>query len=246
MNMLNPNSAMSIGAQDVWGFDPGVVRRYGEFMAWTQGVAPDDATQYVTFTHLDPLYTMLRFRYAFVPDQNGGTQVVDAPTPPMEHVQLISRYRVLASRDAIFSAMRATDFDPRTEVILEEPPATQPVASGDKAGTARVTNSSTDWMEIEADSASPTILLITDPYTPAWRARALPGSVQQQYELQPANYVLRAVALTAGHHRLRIEYAPRAFTVGTWVSIGSSLVFLFAAGACLRKRRARPAGTVSG
>ncbi|MEI6561632.1 MAG: hypothetical protein WCO68_06050 [Verrucomicrobiota bacterium] len=233
LNLLNPNSAMSLGAQDLWGGDPSVVRRYAEFISWTQGIAPDSATQYVNFRGADPLYAMLRFRYAFVPDQK-GVRVLESPTAPMEHVQLVSRCQVISLREAIFSAMRAEGFDPRKEVILERAPSIAPVAS-EAPGTARVVASSTDWLEVEADAASPAILLITDPYTPAWRAVALPGSVQQQYDLQPANYVLRAVPLAAGHHHLRIEYAPRAFTIGVWVSLGSWLAFVVAAGVCLER-----------
>ena len=236
LNLLSPNSAMSIGAQDLWGFDPGVVRRYAEFIAWTQGTPPDDATQYVNFHALDPLYAMLRFRYVFVPDQQ-GVRVVESPIAPMPRVQLVSRYQLISQRDAIFNAMRASSFDPRKEVILETPPPVEPVASG-APGTARVTTLSNDWLEVEADVASPAILLLTDVYTPAWRAVALPGSVQAQYQLQPANYTLRAVSLSAGHHHLRIEYAPRAFTIGKWVSMGSWLVFAGGLLVWLRLRKA--------
>ena len=226
LNVLSPNSALSIGAQDLWGFDPGVVGRYAEFIAWTQHVAPDKATQYVNFSQLDPLYTMLRLKYAFVPDQN-GLRVIEAPVPPMDRLELISECKILRKRDDIFNAMRATDFNPRKEVILETAPSILPGASEAK-GKVRVVASSTDWLEVEADVASPTILLNTDIYTPAWRAVAMQGSVQQQYTLQPANYTLRAVPLSPGHHHLRIEYAPAAFTIGKWVSILSWLLFFAA------------------
>ena len=35
LSPLNINSAMVVGASDLWGGDPGVVRRYAEFMTWT-------------------------------------------------------------------------------------------------------------------------------------------------------------------------------------------------------------------
>ncbi len=41
----NPNSGMMTGSQDLWGFDPGVLKRYAEFMTFTQGRDPDTATQ---------------------------------------------------------------------------------------------------------------------------------------------------------------------------------------------------------
>ena len=217
LSPLNINSAMVVGASDLWGGDPGVVRRYAEFMTWTQGGDPDQATQYVNFTRLDPLYTMLRLRYVFVAEKN-RVRIIETPQSSMDQVHLVTRYQVVAGRDALFRMMRSEAFDPRREVLLEREPTPPPVAS-EYAGTAKVVASSTDWLEIVADVASPSVLLITDVYTPAWRAVALPGSSQKTYDLMPANYVLRAVPLAAGQHRLRIEYAPITFTVGIWVSV---------------------------
>jgi hypothetical protein len=143
---------------------------------------------------------------------------MEAPQPSMDPVHLVTRYQVVTGRDALFRAMRSEAFDPRREVLLEREP-TPPPAGSEHAGTAKVVASSTDWLEIAADVASPSVLLMTDVYTPAWRAVALPGSSQKTYDLMSANYVLRAVPLAAGQHRLRIEYAPVAFTVGIWVSV---------------------------
>src|SRR5581483_2716237 len=62
LNQLNPDSAMSIRVPEFWGYDASVVRRYAEFVAWSQGKDPDRATQDVTFRWADPLYAMLRLR----------------------------------------------------------------------------------------------------------------------------------------------------------------------------------------
>jgi uncharacterized membrane protein YfhO len=85
-------------------------------------------------------------------------------------------------------------------------------------GSARVVREGTDFVEIDAEVASPSILVVTDAWTPGWRATPLPGSSQTRYEIMPANYVLRGVALERGRHRLRLEYAPFAFPLGAAVS----------------------------
>lgn len=270
LNPVNSNSAMSIGAQDMWGSDPGVVRRYAEFAEWTQGGDPDQATQYVNFAKFDALYAMLRLRFAFVPDQT-QMRIAEAPAAPLPRVLLVSKFRVIKQRDQIFLALRDSSFDPRKEVILESPPVPEPMESDGRAsvlasrsdaqpkilpsrqlptpmdsgesGTARVTECSTDYLAIEANLALPSILLITDLYTPAWRAVALQGSSQARYELLPANYILRAIPLGAGHHHLRVEYAPIEYRVGKWVSIFSWLAFAIAIGAVMRdsiKKRSDP------
>jgi len=124
--------------------------------------------------------------------------------------------------------------------LLESSPSPAPVESGDP-GSVRVTGFSTDYLTIEADLKQPAVLLMTDLYTPAWKAVALPGSVQAQYELVPANYILRAVPLGAGHHHLRVEYMPREYKTGKWISIFSWLAFFGAAGVALRgSKRSEP------
>ena len=228
LNTSNPTSALAIGAQDLWGNDPGVVRRYAEFIGFTQGISHN-----VFFRRLDPLFALLRLRYAFAP--RGGSMQALEVTNSMERVQLISRYHLVRDRDRIFASLREPGFDPQREVLLETPPQPSPVDS-EPVGTARVVDSATDWLEVEADTPQPAILLITDVYTSAWRAVPLTGSAQSHYDLQPADYILRAVPLAAGHHRLRIEYAPTAYQVGKWVSLLSWLVFAAASRSAFRKR----------
>ena len=223
MNVNNPNTAMVIGAQDLWGYDATVMRRYAEFMTWTQGGDPNKAMSYVKLVQFDPLFAMLRERYVFA--QHGGKFEMEEAPVVMPHVQLISTYRVLQNREAIFDAMRSETFDPTREVILESEPEPKPVQS-DNNSTARITATTTDSLTIEADVEQPSILLITDAYAASWRAASLPGSIQAHYDLLPANYVLRAVPLMAGHHLLRIEYRPLSFAVGKSISITAVIAFL--------------------
>jgi hypothetical protein len=166
---------------------------------------------------------MLRERYIFA--QQGGKFAMEEAPVVVPHLQLISNYRVLQNRDAIFDAMRSETFDPTREVILESEPEPKPL-QGSSNGTARITATTTDSLTIEADVEQPSILLITDAYAASWRTVSLPGSTQAHYDLLPANYVLRAVPLAAGHHLLRVEYRPAAFAIGKWISIISVVAFL--------------------
>ena len=222
LNLAAPNAATSLGAYDIWGYSWGMSLRYAEFMAFTQGLDPESATQYLEFAGFNPLYRMLRLRYVF-PPQESGTQVQEE-AGYLPHLLLIQDARVIQGRDRIFSAMGG-DFNPWTQVILESPPRPLPISSDDK-GSVRIVAASTDQLTIEAEVPSPSILVITDGYSTGWRAVALAGSVQRSYQVLPANYILRAVPLEAGRHRLRLEYRPPAFVAGVWVSCKSVLIFL--------------------
>ncbi len=220
LNLNGPNSALSLGAQDLWGYDPGVPLRYAQFMAFTQGQNPDEATQYIPFRRGHRLYAMLRCRYVFTGE---GRRMEFPQTIP--RLQLIQRYRVLNNRNEIFAAMDQEAFNPGEEVILESAPNPAPAPTTEQ-GTVKLIDSSTDHLTIEANLPSPAILLITDGYSPGWRARGLAGTSQPVYQVMPADYCLRAIPLAAGAHRLRVEYLPRAFVIGKWVSLGAWLIFL--------------------
>jgi Bacterial membrane protein YfhO len=232
MNVNNPNTAMIIGGQDLWGYDANVIRRYAEFMTWTQGGDPSNAMSYVKLVQFSPLFAMLRERYVFA-EQNGKVEMAESPVVGMPHLQLISNYRVLQNRSAIFEAMRSETFDPTREVILESEPDPKPVQSNNN-GTARITATTTDSLTIEADVEQPSILIITDGYAASWRTVSMPGSSQAHYDLLPANYVLRAVPLAAGHHLFRVEYRPVTFVIGKWISLICLAAFFAGLIRCIR------------
>jgi len=101
--------------------------------------------------------------------------------------------------------------------------------------TAAVVESSASQLTVEADLPQPAILLITDAYSSGWQARPLNGSVQQVYKVLPANYVLQAIPLSQGHHRIRLEYLPRGVHAGMWISIAATVGLVFATGHHARK-----------
>jgi len=204
------------------GYDPYILKRYSEFIAWTQGTNPDTAEAYLTINQNHPLYRMLRLRYGITASKDNVD--VRETKDSLPQVLLVPAYRTAQGRDAVFALMKEKNFYPAREVILESQPQIQP--GGSSGGSARVVEATSDSLTIEANTAGPQILLITDGYSRNWRAVALPGSSQQEYELLPANYILRAVPLAAGTHRLRIEYAPAAFRWGAWISAVSWLLFI--------------------
>jgi hypothetical protein len=171
---------------------------------------------------------MLRVKY-IVRFEDNAMQIDPLPVEPLRRLELVGTYRLESGRDAILGAMGEASFDPRREMILERRPQPEPVSAA--GGRASVVREGTDFVEIEADLPQPAMLLVTDAWTPSWRAVSLdPG---QSYELMPADYALRAVALDRGHHRLRLEYAPGGLRAAAFISAlawvawaGAALVFL--------------------
>lgn len=229
-----PNMAASTGAKDIWGYGPVALKRYAQFMAYTQGKNPDEVTTYLRVNHYHRLLSMIRLRYIILFGQNGF--LVKEMRDSMPRLNLIQEWKVIPDRDNIFKEMDKASFDPRQQVIIESPPYPEPVKSKN-IGYCTIVDSSTDHVTIKANLTGSSILLITDPYSEGWHVKALPGSVQNIYHILPANYTLMAIPLSSGDHIFRVEYLPRAFSIGKWISFASITIYFVLLAFCWHKYR---------
>jgi hypothetical protein len=240
LNFIWPNNGFLLGASDLSGDNPAALRRYAEFACFTQVRDPDHVTQALPFERLVPIYSMLRFRYAFLRTVK-GLVVEESSVPPLPRLLLVSDAKVIpGGRDAVFSAMQ--NFDPSKSVLLEAEPDPHPDPGA--TGTVKLVRDLPNELTVEVDTDKPTLLLITDLYSKDWRAEPLPDSTQKSYHLMPADYILRAVPLAAGHHHLRIVYAPQAVPIGIGISVCGWVVWigLLVWSACGKVRRQKAEG----
>ena len=221
---LQANSAMVIGAYDIWGYDPMVLKRYAQFIGYSQNIPPDDANMYVNFTSTNPRLGLARLRYVV----RGKKKIHgDQQAQPLPHLLLLSNFSRVTDRDQELKLLYDSGFDPFTNVVLESDP--DPVPQPAQApGEAKVSSSGPDELVISADIAQPAILLITDTYSRYWQATPLAGSSQTRYSVMPANYAFMAIPLSAGTHRIRMTYAPPGYTIGRWISFIALVAYLIA------------------
>jgi hypothetical protein len=156
---------------------------------------------------------------------------------PLPRFLLVRDYRVAEDREETLRTLFDPSFDFRRTVLLEREPNPRPEA-GREPGRIERLEESTDHVTLEIELDGAAILLITDAYSEGWRVRALAPGPQPRYEIQPANHSLRAIALAAGRHRLRVEYAPLGFRAGRVASLASGALFLAATGWWAWRRRA--------
>lgn len=231
------NSAMVIDAQDIWGYDPMVLKRYAQLIGYSQDQSPDDVNMYLNFLHFGRLLGLARLQYILI-SVGSELQVVEE-VGALPHVLLVSGWIHMVDRDQILSTLNSKAFDSTKTAILESEPDPQPYP-GPSNGTARILHRDADSMVISAEVLKPTLLLITDCYSRYWRAAALPRSSQTSYQVLPADYAFMIVPLAAGSHLIRLEYRPSGYTIGRWVSISALAAYLTALGAFFeRKRRAQ-------
>jgi hypothetical protein len=232
------NGAIMIGANDLWGYDPpAVMRRYQQFVGFSQGNDAEDPTSITIRDIGTPLFRMLRLGLVLVPqDPDYKAFKVLKVDGALPHLLLVDGWQQMQGRAEILGALAAASFDPRKTVILESAPSPRPVP-GDQPGAVQILHADTGSLAIAADVPRPMLLLVTDAYSRYWRAVPMPGSSQNEYHLMPADYTLMAVPLAAGHHQLRIEYAPPGWLIGRWISLAALLIYLIAVAIFLSGRR---------
>ncbi|GMU91047.1 MAG: hypothetical protein AMXMBFR4_01050 [Candidatus Hydrogenedentota bacterium] len=236
LDVATGNYLMPMRVPGMWGYDPAGLRRYRELLAHTQGPQPLYAINEVRFNSFHPLFAMFRCYLAIQssePDERTFPQ--DNPLP---RFLVLNRYRIIDDAHERIAAVCDPSFDPRQEVILESQPDPLPDASG-ATGSVTVLAETTDCVEIEAEMSGAGILLMTDTYASDWRAVPLHAGPQAGYAVMPANHALRAIPLSPGKHRIRLEYDPPAFRYGMWVSV-ASFVAWSGGWAYHVQRRARP------
>jgi hypothetical protein len=227
LNLVNPDSGMLLGSENIWGYDPSVLKRYAQLLFVSQGFDPATASQNLSFRTPHPILSLLRCRFAFTPNAEGRLNVVPF-NDPFPRFALYSRYRIIPDTNTLLAELKSPAFDLRREVLLEEEPIPAPDSEPSRHEISVLDSSTDHWtLQIKTDRAA--ILVMTDAYSKDWRVEALPGSVQTHYNLIAADHALRAIPLAAGTHRIRLVYSPRGLAAGFLIT-GLSVAVLVAAG----------------
>jgi hypothetical protein len=193
-----------------------------------------------------PLLNLMNVRYVIGAAADGVTTDVhpldrDAPADQFPLV-FADWYKVFENRSALPRALmvpnaevvtdrtRALDMlatgaiDPREHVLLEEPVPLGPNHTGHERGpsaaSVRYTPLESDRVRIDVQNGRGGMLVVLDPYWPGWVA-TVDGAPSR---ILRANYLFRAVPLTAGDHVVEMKYQPLSFRFGGLVTALSVLV----------------------
>ena len=146
---------------------------------------------------------------------------------------LVAAYRVVQPAKAILDSVKSGTSDSQRVTFLDHDPklALGPV----EGGAAVVSRYRLNDVVVDVDTPGPALLRLADAWYPDWTAR-VDGRPAPIYR---ADYLLRAVPIPAGKHRVEFRFASRAVRDGLLLSIGSLLVALalLAAGVATGRRR---------
>ncbi|GAB4399814.1 MAG: YfhO family protein [Microscillaceae bacterium] len=174
---------------------------------------------------------MLNTKYFIVGGPSGELLAQQNPGA-MGNAWFVSAYKMVKNADAEIEALQ--DFDPAKTAIIAE--AFAPALKGlkiqpDAKARIRLTGYAPDELSYEYEASRPQLAVFSDIYyvnpgESAWQAY-LDGKPVAHFR---ANYVLRAMALPAGKHRLTFRFESPLYQKGETIALICSLALLLALG----------------
>jgi hypothetical protein len=223
LSIFEQNKGMTFGLQSVFGYDPLELERYSRFIT---AVSDPQATAY-DLLHARYLVTTQEMDFGAVQadkvpqllGQQAGVWVYERPTT-FPSVWLVHQVEVHDS-EAVLERINDPAFDPGRVVLLEQEPGCELThsESGDtdpaQVEDVQFFRRGNNRIEVDVQAASAGVLVLSEVFYPGWRA-TVDG---EPVPLLRADYVLRAVCVPAGEHRVSLSFAPSSLKVGAGITL---------------------------
>lgn len=140
--------------------------------------------------------------------------------------------------DEAEETVSSTQFDPGREVVLEsDAQSTGAVRSRNLVDAtsmvpAKLDNYTATHVSIQTTAPAAGHLVVMDSYYPGWKV-LVDG---QPASLLPANWVGRAVPVSAGEHTVRMQFEPQSVRIGIFITLLTLAVIAATASAAVQKK----------
>ncbi len=197
--------------KSIGGYHGAKIRRYQDLIS-----------QHIARNNMHVL-DMLNTKYFIVPGEN--KQPVARMNPAaLGNAWYVSTYKMVENPDAEINAL--TEFDPANEAIVDKRFANYfegYIAEPDSSAHIRLVSYLPNYLVYESSSSKEGFVVFSEIYYEnGW-------NVYIDGELVPyirANYVLRAMRIPEGEHKIEFKFHPKAFYTGQKISFASSIILL--------------------
>ena len=189
-------------------------------------------------------WRLLNVRYILVPGLipptsgltevfRGQSDVVYEFAGALPRATLVPSYRIVPHEKQIELFSDPTS-DPAQVTLLSEDPGIRPVAGG----TVRIDQYGLNQVRLSTDTPGPSILRLADLAFPGWKV-TIDGKAAKSLT---ADYLVRAVAVPAGHHVVVWEFHDPAFERGLRISLAAFalIVLLYLVPWTIARRKRAP------
>ncbi len=129
---------------------------------------------------------------------------------------IVHRVKVLPD-SLIIPYMASYDFNPGQEVIFEksENVKSKSIIANAVEDSVIITDYGKESIELRATAGADGYLVLSEHFYPGWKAYV----DRKEVSIYRANYLFRAISLSAGEHEIKFEFTPKSFKLGIVLSI---------------------------
>ena len=239
VNTFNDNTT-SFYHKSIGGYHAAKLRRYqelieehiqGEMQRLSKAVSTTQGNlQECDGEALFPVLNMLNMKYVIVGLQNGGKAPVQNPWAN-GNAWFVDKLQYVADADAEIKALHSMDTkhtavsDQRFKVLLG-------TASEDSTATAVLTSYEANELQYDVQSREGGVLVFSEIYYPGWTCTV----DDQPVEIGRVNYVLRAIHINGGKHKIVLTFKPRSERITETIAYSAlALLALLFVGLLARK-----------
>jgi hypothetical protein len=223
--LFSENRFMAFGIFSLGGYHAAKLKEYQDvldamFASFNGGSYPAGIIDMLNAKYILSVFPLFREGSPFPLVLSSTNSYLYENPRAVPRVFLADSIRVLAPRQAL-AAIGDPGFDPSREVVLEEAPSIRPESAA--GSSARITAYGLNEVSIEARIEHPCLLVMSEIAYPDWKAEV--DGVETR--VLTADYCLRALALGAGDHEIRMRFSSRVLRISLVVSIvcfGAALV----------------------
>jgi uncharacterized membrane protein YfhO len=185
-------------------------------------------------------FDLLNIRYYTYTDSARGTIGLRERPGYLQRAHMVYSTVVARNEDEVRASMTAPAFDPRVMAVIEDTTVT-PISGGTTVPpwNVRVTEYRSNRMTMSVETDRAGFLVLSEAYYPGWRAY-VDGTETPVYR---TNFVSRGMPVPAGSHTVVLEFSPRSFVLGAWLSAATLVLCCAGIVIALRSSKSDPQTT---
>ena len=230
LNYFDQNDGMPFGLRSVFGYDPLMLQRYDEFINSRR----DPRARTYDLLNARYLVTTSPQEFPDEPDaprlltEQSGVYVYERPTA-LPQAWVVPQIEVIDDA-AMLARIHEPDFDPRTTALVDAVLECDSPAE-EKAGEVEILHYEGNQIEARVRGGGG-LLIFSEVDYPGWQA-TVDGNPAR---LVRTNYLLRALCVPAGEHRVVLVYDPVLLKPGLVIT-GLALLLIIGAAICTMRPR---------